>query len=302
MKIIPFILSLVVTVLLIILLSTPFGSIPPLGKFLSPQHGFWLNAESVNKDFTEDLHLNALQGKGSVYFDERMVPHVFAENENDLYFIQGYLHAKFRLWQMEFQTFAAAGRLSSILGVGPDSAFLNNDRKMRRLGMVYGAENKLAAAEKDSISKNAVDAYTAGVNSYIDQVQNRDLPVEYRLLNYTPEHWTNLKSFLLLMYMSYDLTGGDDDIELTNMRSVFSRFTLDKLFPITQDSLDPIVPFGTIFDSASLKLHIPATADSLYYGTKDSVQVYITKPDKDNGSNNWAVNGSKTASGTTDSL
>ena len=40
------------------------------------------------------------------------------------------------------------------------------------------------------------------------------------------------------MYMSYDLTGGDNDIELTNMRSVFSRFTLDKLFPITQDSLD----------------------------------------------------------------
>ena len=47
-----------------------------IGKILSPQDGFSLNAESVNKDFSEELHLNALKGNASVYFDERMVPHV----------------------------------------------------------------------------------------------------------------------------------------------------------------------------------------------------------------------------------
>lgn len=297
MRVLPFAISTITTVLLIILLSTSFGSVPPLGKFLSPQHGFWLNAESVGKDFNEQLHFTGLNGKASVYFDDRLVPHVFAENDDDLYFVQGYLHAKFRLWQMEFQTHAAAGRLSSILGVGPDSAFLNHDRMLRRMGMVYGAQNSLASIEADQQSKSACDAYTAGVNSYIDQLDNRDLPVEYRLLNYTPEHWSNLKTCLFLMYMRYDLTGGEDDIELTNMRSVFNRYTLDKLFPITQDSLDPIVPFSTVFDSAEVKLRIPSSVDSLYYGSKDSAQVYVNKPDPDNGSNNWAVNGNKTASG-----
>ena len=86
-------------------------STPPFGKFLSPQHGIWQNAESVNQDFSENLSFPQLKGKVNVYFDDSLVPHVFAEQENDAYFVQGYLHAKFRLWQMEFQTHAAAGRV-----------------------------------------------------------------------------------------------------------------------------------------------------------------------------------------------
>src|SRR5688572_20159982 len=160
MRIISFVLSLVITIVLIILLSTSFDSIPPLGKFLSPQHGFWLNAESVNKDFTEDIHLTALKGSASVYFDDRMVPHVFAEHDDDLYFVQGYLHAKFRLWQMEFQTHAAAGRLASILGSGPNDAYLNYDRNMRRVGMQYGARRSLDSMENEPATKSMIDAYT----------------------------------------------------------------------------------------------------------------------------------------------
>ena len=60
-----------------------------------------------------------LKGKAQVYFDESLIPHVYANSEVDACYIQGYLHAKFRLWQMEFQTHAAAmGRLSEILGAG----------------------------------------------------------------------------------------------------------------------------------------------------------------------------------------
>ena len=57
-------------------------------------------------------------------------------------------------------------QVSSILGVGPDSAFLNNDRLMRRLGMVYGAKNRWLGP-KGPVTKDAIDAYTAGVNSYM---------------------------------------------------------------------------------------------------------------------------------------
>ena len=67
-----------------------------------------------DQDFSENLSFPQLKGKVNVYFDERLVPHVFAEQDNDAYFVQGYLHAKFRLWQMEFQTHAAAGRLSEL--------------------------------------------------------------------------------------------------------------------------------------------------------------------------------------------
>lgn len=297
MRLAYFIISLIITIALIVILDKPIGSIPPIGKFISPQHGFWQNAEPADKDFSADLSFSQLNSSAEVYFDERMVPHIFAEEENDAWFIQGYLHAKFRLWQMEFQTYAAAGRLSEILGPGPDSAYLNNDRNMRRVGMVYGAKKSLEEMERDSITGKQVNAYTAGVNSYIEQLTTSDLPLEYRLLNYSPEKWTNLKTALFLKYMSYDLTGYETDIEYTNAKSFFSEEDFNKLYPLFNDSASPIVPKGTAFTTPSVKPLMPATADSLYFDYKDTLQIVTPKTDKDNGSNNWVAGGSKTKSG-----
>lgn len=297
MRIVPFVISFIVTLVLIIVLSIPLGSIPPLGRFLSPQHGFWVNAEPVNKDFSEDLNFPQLKNKVDVYFDDRLVPHVFAETDDDAYFVQGYLHAKFRLWQMEFQTHAAAGRLTEILGKGPEDAILNNDRLMRRVGMVSSAEKAVLEIEKNATTKAMADAYTAGVNAYITQAAASNLPIEYKLLNYQPERWSNLKTGLLLKYMSYDLTGYEDDFERTNAKAAFSKADFDILYPIRQDSLDPVIPPGTIFNSASVSPQLPAGADSLYFRWPDSANVVEQKPDRDNGSNNWAVDGRKTKSG-----
>src|SRR5262249_46961241 len=150
------------------------------GAFLSPQHGFWQNAEPVNKSFDGRIPLPGLKGKGEVYFDENLVPHVFAGGHTDACYIQGYLHARFRLWQMEFQTFAAAGTVSEVLGAGPDNAYIKYDRSMRRLGMVTAAKAALAKMEADPVVKADCDAYTAGVNAYIGQLKASELPLEYK--------------------------------------------------------------------------------------------------------------------------
>lgn len=298
MRIVPFLISAVVTIGLIVVLSISFGSIPPLGSFLSPQEGFWQNAEPTDLDYNTTLQLPQLKEKVTVYFDDRLVPHVFAQNDEDLYLVQGYLHAKFRLWQMEFQTHAAAGRLSEIVGTGEDNVILNFDRNMRRLGMVYAANNSLQVMENNPTTKKVLDAYTAGVNTYIDQLTASTLPLEYRLLNYPPEHWSNLKTALFLKYMSYELTGSEDDIEYTNAKAVLSRELFDKFYPPTQDSLSPIVHKGARFPAPAFSPLMPASADSLYFQWKDSAAItLLQKPDKDNGSNNWAVSGQKTQSG-----
>jgi len=171
MRIVPFIVSTAITVVLIFVFNKKIGPVPPIGKFLSPQHGFWQNAEPTDAGFDADLKFPQLKGKVEVYFDDRLVPHVFAENDEDVYFVQGYLHARFRLWQMEFQTFAAAGMVSHITGPGPESRILKYDRSMRRLGMVYAAERSLQELEKDPVSKTNQDAYTAGVNAWIDNLK-----------------------------------------------------------------------------------------------------------------------------------
>ena len=297
MKIVYFLLSLSVTLAVIVLLSTPLGKAPPFGKFLSPQHGIWQNAEPVNTSYSADLNIPGISQTTQIYLDDRLVPHIFAENENDAYFAQGYLHAKFRLWQMEFQTFAASGRLSEILGPGPDSAFLNNDRNMRRLGMVYGAKNSLQEMQKDEETSKYLTAYTNGVNFYIDHLTQSELPLEYRLLNYMPERWSPLKTALLLKYLSFDLTGSSSDVEYTNAKAKFTQEQFRQMYPIMNDSSSPVIPKGSYFPPASVSAVMPAHADSLYFKWKDTANVQTVKNDKDNGSNNWVAGGSKTLSG-----
>src|ERR1700741_4269884 len=143
MRILPFIISALITIGLVVFLGNSWTiggqPAPAFGDFFNPQQGFWQNAEDTNTDFSADLSFPQLTGKVSVYMDDRLVPHVFADNENDAYFVQGYLHAKFRLWQMELQTLAADGRVSEVVG----AVALNHDRQFRRLGMRYAAENSL---------------------------------------------------------------------------------------------------------------------------------------------------------------
>ena len=122
MRIVPMLVSAICTAGLVITLNTqlPVGGskTPRLGYFLSPQQGFWQNAESSNASHGGEITLTGIKSKVEVFMDERLVPHIYAENDADAYYAQGYLHAKYRLWQMEFQTHVAAGRLSEI--VGPD--------------------------------------------------------------------------------------------------------------------------------------------------------------------------------------
>ncbi|MET0391665.1 MAG: penicillin acylase family protein [Chitinophagaceae bacterium] len=301
MRVFPFIVSTVVTAGLVFALGKKWGPIPPMGKFLSPQHGFWQNAEATDESYNEQVKLPGLKGKAEVYFDERLVPHVFAEDDRDAYFIQGYLHARFRLWQMEFQIFAAGGRVSEVIGAGEGDKYLKYDRSMRRLGMVSAAEKVVQTTDTLPEIKAQMDAYTAGVNAWIDQLTEAQLPLEYKLLDYKPERWSNLKTALLVKYLSYDLAGHDDDAEYTNAKTIFSLTDFEQLYPVVQDSLKPIVPNSTDYPypaTAAVDLAKPAAADSLYFTYRhDTVTNLLPQPDKDNGSNDWAVAGSKTADG-----
>lgn len=250
---------------------------------------------NLNISFDANLKMKGLKAKADVYFDDRLVPHVYAENSNDAYYVQGYLHAKFRLWQMEFQTHIAAGRLSEIRG--KDSTALAVDKFMRRLGMVYAAENCLKYMQQDEAMKQALDAYTAGVNAYISSLKMAEIPFEYKLLDYKPEPWTPLKTALFLKLMSFDLAGRDDDITYTNGKTFFGYDEFMKLFPNHQDSLDPIIPRGSSFAKPAINVVTPANVVSGYLLQRDVFTVpRPIIPHPENGSNNWAVDSSKTKS------
>ena len=306
MRLLPLLASAFVTIGLTTVLNIqlPIGSTksPRLGYFLSPQHGFWKNAEKINANFDATILADELKGNVDVYMDDRLVPHIYADHDEDAYFVQGYLHAKYRLWQMDFQTRVAAGRLSEIAGADK----LSIDRFFRRLGMVYGAEQTEAYInEHNPVMKATVDAYSAGVNAYLKQLSPEDLPFEYKLMNYAPEEWTPKKTYLFLMFMSYDLTGrsASADLQLTNTRDYLGYDLFNTLYTNQQDSLDPIIPKGTLFAQPSITPIKPIGADIAYLKKQDSNLNAANSsnspaaPDKNNGSNNWAVSGSKTKSG-----
>ena len=134
----------ILTTLLIWVLNTRIGALPPLGKFLDPFHGY---LALVGSDDLNRLNIETpqLESPVTVIFDSLRIPHIFAENDRDLYYVQGYVMASERLWQMEFQTHAAGGRMSEIVG----EKALGYDRFQRRVGMKFGAENSLNAILKD---------------------------------------------------------------------------------------------------------------------------------------------------------
>ncbi|MET3126036.1 penicillin amidase [Arcicella rosea] len=282
--------SLAFTIALCYALNRGWGTAPAFGRFLSPFTGFWVNAEKPlsDKPVEGSLQLAGLQDEVTIEYDELGIPHIFANNDHDLYLAQGYVTAKDRLWQMEFQTHYAAGRLTEIVG----EKALESDKYNRRMGAVYGAEKSLAGMMEDPQSKVALEAYSEGVNAYIDQLKVRTLPVEYKLLGYQPERWTPIKSALFLKNMSFVLASGTDDLRMTNILRKYGREVAEELFPNYPFEESPIIPTGTPQDFTPLPLP-KAPADFVGTGSMKA----STERDKGIGSNNWAVSGSKSASG-----
>ena len=160
MKYFKLLISLGMTLGIFYVLNTKMGAIPALGKFLNPYIGIWQN--ETNESVLGTVNIPGLEDQVSVHYDAQLIPHVFAQNDHDLYKTQGYLTAKHRLWQLEFQTYAAAGRLSEIIG---ESA-LNYDRAERRRGMGYGAEQGVAfMRENDPETFQWLKDYADGVNA-----------------------------------------------------------------------------------------------------------------------------------------
>lgn len=288
---------LLATLILVYLLNNSWvignNRIPPLGKFLDPVSGFWKNAEPDGYRGPENITLTNLEGEVHVTYDSLLIPHIFAATEADLYLVQGYVTATHRLWQMEFQIHASSGRLSSILGVGQDSAILKYDRKQRRLGIPVAAERALNEMMKDNRTALAVERCTQGVNQYIQSLTYANLPLEYKLMDYQPEPWTTLKCAYLLKSMCQTLNMGDKDIQMTNALALYGPEMVELLYPDNEPGVDPVVdnPGGWDFEPVTLDGVPPALPEEL-------IRIAgLTSPNPNVGSNNWVVSGAKTASG-----
>ncbi|MBL4585835.1 MAG: penicillin acylase family protein, partial [Flavobacteriales bacterium] len=141
-----------------------------------------------------EFRIKGLKEEVRIIRDEFGVPHVYAQNIEDLVFAQGVLHAQDRLFQMELNRKLATGRLSEL--IGKDG--IDTDRATRTFGFhrIAKEDEKLLDEETAPL----LDAYLAGINNYISSEKTK-LPVEFSMLRSKPEKWTrnDLLSFMRLL-------------------------------------------------------------------------------------------------------
>ncbi len=305
MRLFRFLLVLILTALLCWQLMIPQAAgdkkLPPIGSFFNPFSGFWKNAEPVSGFHYSDLDIPGLHGKVEVVYDDLLVPHIFAENTEDAVRVQGYITAQHRLWQMDITTRKASGRLSEVLG----ERTLQIDRITRRRGMVFAAENDVKAWQKSPESVRILDAYTDGVNAWINNLSPADYPIEFKLLDYAPEQWSPLKSALVVEAMAENLCSRDEDLASTNALALFGKDTFDYLYPEWNPKQRPIIPDTGQWKDWHVDLSaVPAETGTGFSGEKrsgalsfrDAPRSFETDPYSE-GSNNWAVAGTRTRSG-----
>jgi penicillin amidase len=214
--------------------------------------------------------------------DQWGVPHIYAENEHDLLFAQGYVQAQDRLWQMDFNRRVANGELSDACG----DATLEIDRFMRTLGLRRGAEKDWEVLDDDT--RAALGSYAEGVNAYIESHRDR-LPLEFTILGADPAPWTPIDSVGIGKVMAYSLSA-NYEFELLRSRMIaeLGEEAAQQLLPPYPDGAPVIVPPEARSYAWLREAEFPAL---------DSVSALVGRSRLDRGSNSWVVDGSRTATG-----
>ena len=275
-------------VIIVVISSLHIGKIPAIGMFLNPFTGFAQNAQNATLKKEIILKTSALGGPSQVIYDSSYVPHIFTKHDSDLYFLQGYVLAKDRLWQMEMQSRSGMGELSEIAG----PVALENDRLMRRLGIYDAAQTLLKQFEEDG-TISVVHRYTQGVNAYIESLSDKDLPIEYKLMGFKPRKYEPIHTAILLKIMAMRLTAMEADIENTNFANTFGKALFDELYPNFYKYQQPICSEIQKMNTSS-----DLNKNEVQFITKNCFSKRVLEHfDRSLGSNNWAVSASKSASG-----
>ncbi len=206
-------------------------------------------------------------GEVSVYTDANGIPTIVGDSESEVTFVQGYLHARDRFFQMDFLRRVASGTLGELLGAGA----LGNDVQLRTLGLRRAAFATWAALSPEE--KGWVKAYADGVNTYL---RDNPLPPEYGALELTAaERWTPVDSLVIGKLLAFQLSFDSDDADLTvdllTYQGTGDAVGFDGTALFFEDinrvaPEDDAVSIPTWFEDAGI-VEVPGNADSVQSGS-----------------------------------
>jgi penicillin amidase len=232
-----------------------------------------------------DYRLLGLDERGEIVRDGYGVPHIYAQTTHDLFFLQGYVTAQDRLFQLDLLRRTGRGRLAEVLG----DAGLDTDKFIRTIGLARAADLDLALLSADA--RATLDAFAGGVNKLIEQ-RGEALPIEFVLLGYKPEPWTATDSLVILKLESYDLaTNYGTELSRANVAARAGPGAITTLFP-EPDLLPPAGlddgGWAAVRDAFRSPVELPGL---------DGLRALFGDAGNGRGSNCIVLGGSRTASG-----
>jgi penicillin amidase len=210
------------------------------------------------------------------------IPHITAENDHDLYFAQGYVHAQDRLFQMDMERRVARGELAEIYG---DKA-LPADRLFRHLGFSARAPGLFASLPEKS--KAIVRSYCSGVNAAMASLGA--WPVEHRLLRSAPREFTPEDVTAIGLLKSFGLAQWSDEVALFQARGKLPGEKADELMP-------RVIPGSPVIAPGFVASKSPGLSPSILSEGLASLERSVGALPRAGGSNAWAVSGEKSATG-----
>ncbi|HNY56545.1 MAG TPA: penicillin acylase family protein [Bacteroidales bacterium] len=259
-----------IAVLLAVVLLAGVIAVPALRKSGLPE----LNGEKS---------LSALTAEVKVIRDERGVPHIYASNEHDLYFMTGYITAQERLWQMDMVRHATQGRLSELF----KRDMFETDIFLRALGMQE--KSRMVLEKEDPEILATLQAYADGVNAWITGC-GKKLPPEFRILGYEPEPWTMVDITNIIGFIGWDLASSNLSNEISNYK-LGMKLGAEKAAELIADwnLVDEVV-----FPDFKLDDKLTDKALKAVSSMEKLEELGIVTL---SGSNNWAVSGSRSETG-----
>ena len=223
------------------------------------------------------MKLRGLEKPVTVIRDEWGIPHIYAETQADLFFAQGFVAAQDRLWQMDLWRRVGEGRLAEVVGKGA----VERDRFARLLRYRGDMEAEWKSYAPDA--RPIIESFVAGVNAWIAETGDR-LPIEFRLAGYRPEAWT--PEVCLTRMAGYVMTrNAPMEVLRAQLAHQYGVKFVDEWIEADPPRRLEIPPG---LDLAGLEPRILAAANAA------GGPVSFNPSD---GSNNWVVDGSMTASG-----
>jgi penicillin G amidase len=259
---------------------------------------FFYHAYSFGETPTVKLDVAGLQQPAEILVDRWGVPHIYAANNNDAFFAQGFNAARERLFQIDLWRRRGLGRLAEVLG----PAYVEHDKAARLF--LYRGDMGPEWAAYGPDAKPIAEAFVAGINAYVDWLGKHpdQLPLEFTLLGYGPSKWeagdvVRIRSHGLTRNLTSEVARANTVCKTDPQNGPKYdqvRFGLQPAWETkVPEGLDPCLPKDVLrlFTLATEEIHIAKG------GVNKTAAARQPSSDNAEGSNNWVIAPSKSTTG-----